>query len=269
MIESGWPSWLEWFTAGLGGFVTYWAVLLAIAGLELARPGPLAKTALGPRLTVNLLLGFMAAVVNSIPAVSLVAMATVAYAHSWGVLNQVDWPLWLEVLASFLLADLTGYAIHRASHRWPVLWRLHRVHHSDPDIDLSTIFRAHPASILVVAGLNFIAIVALGLHPLGIMLHGLARLVTMGLGHANVAAMPGLSRTCGLLFVTPEFHRRHHSAWQPETDSNYGEVLTLWDRCFRSHSWSRQPVARFGLGDTFDHDAAALLGQLTLPFISR
>lgn len=269
MIATNWPARIEWLTSGQTGFLVYWAVLIGIAMLELRLPGPRPQHSLGPRLKVNLMFGLIAAVLFSIPFLSTIAVAQVVTQRGWGLIGAFDWPLWLRVLFSFVAMDLAGYAIHRLSHVWSPLWRIHRVHHTDNDIDLSTLFRAHPAAVVVTTLLEFVVIVALGLHPLGIMAHGLARLATMAFGHANVTSHPRLSRLLSAVLVTPNFHRMHHSAWQPETDSNYGEVLTLWDRLFGSVSRSAGPIERFGLGDAFDHDAAAPLGQLKLPFVSR
>lgn len=269
MTRPGWAQSLEWLTTSTPGFVGYWLILMTIAAVELIFPGVAQRTVSRARIKTNLILGLIMAAIYSLPMLSEFAFASRVNARGWGLLNLLGLALWLEVGASFVLYDLLAYAVHRASHVWPPLWRLHRVHHADADIDLSTFFRVHPVAIPVNLGLHLVALVALGLHPLGILLHAAVNLVTMGLGHAHVRAFPRLSRFCALLVVTPEFHRRHHSAWQPETDSNYGEVLTIWDRLLGSMATSNGQVVRIGLGDDYDHDAASLLGQLKLPFIRR
>ncbi len=269
MSLPGWAQSLEWLTTSTPGFIGYWLILIAIAGVELAFPGMAQRTSSGARIRTNLILGLIMAAIYSLPMVSEFAFATWVEKRGWGLLNLWSPPLSLKVTSSFVTYDLLAYAVHRASHIWRPLWLLHRVHHADADIDLSTFFRAHPVAIVVNWVLHFAAILAIGLHPLGILLHAAANLVTMGLGHANVRASPRIGRFCALLFVTPEFHRRHHSAWQPETDSNYGEVLTVWDRLFRSRAPSESAVLRYGLGDSFDEDAASVIGQLKLPFITR
>lgn len=272
MSDDGWMIWLEWLTTGTAGFVGYWLILIAVAGLEVAQPGRQPQASgqrpSGHRIATNLGLGLIASALNSIPLLSEVAMAQVAIQQGWGLLNQWTGSAALKVAASFIACDLLAYAVHRLSHSWPPLWRLHRVHHADSHIDLSTLFRIHPLTIPVLMGINFTAIVALGIHPLGILLHGAVKLVTMGLGHASVAPRPGLSRIVAWLFVTPAFHHRHHSAFQPETDSNYSEVLTLWDRLFGTFTPSTNPIARIGLGALYDDGAGSLPAQLKLPFQS-
>lgn len=269
MPALAWTEWIGWLTAGTSGFVAYWSVLIGVAMLEVTLPGRQSQTPLGPRLVVNLTFGLAAAAVFALPFLAVAAFAMLAADQGWGLLHQLTLPLWFEVLATFLAFDLIGYAFHRLSHQWHPLWRLHRVHHSDNDIDLSTIFRSHPASLLIYAALYFPLIFILGLHPLGIMAHGFGKVLTMSFGHANIAAFPRFSAIIGTVFVTTAFHIRHHSASRPETDSNYGEVLTIWDRLFGTASRTSGTVQRFGLGDRYDHDSASLKGQLFLPFVSR
>ena len=139
-------------------------------------------------------------------------MADLARANGWGLLHRVAPGVGWEIALGFIACDLCGYAIHRMSHRlaWP--WRLHRVHHSDSDLDLSTYFRSHPLEVLLVIAVKFVAIVALGLHPAALLLHGLAKHLTMALGHAGIGPDHPLSRIASPIFVTPGFHRVHHSA---------------------------------------------------------
>lgn len=246
-------------------FVFYWLALLAIASLELVIPGRAKQAPLGPRLRVNFILGIAGALLQAIPLMSEVAMATLAAQRGLGLINQFRLTEVTQIGLSFLAFDLFGYGMHRLAHKWPVLWRLHRVHHSDNDIDLSTLFRSHPLDVLITTALALMFIVLAGLHPLGILLHGMAKLVTMALGHANIVARPLLSRAVAMVLVTPAFHAVHHSALQPETDSNYGEVLTIWDRAFRSISRLTGPIERFGLGERYDAGSANLAEQLRLP----
>lgn len=250
-------------------FGLYWAILVVVAVLEVLTPGRTDRMPLAPRFTVNFGFGLMTMLLLSLPLLSEVALAELARVRGWGLLHRFAMgPAW-QVGLSFLAYDLCGYTIHRLSHKYAWLWRLHRVHHSDSDLDLSTYFRSHPLDVAVILGIKLALIVVLGLHPVALVLHGLAKQLTMSLGHANIAPRPRLSRTIALLFVSPSFHQIHHSAHRPDTDSNYGEVLTIWDRLLRSSGRIGGPIERFGLGDAYDDDAASLLSQLKLPFIAR
>lgn len=256
-------------SAPLVAYGIYWAILVAVASLEMVAPGRTDRMPRTPRFRVNFGFGLMTMLLLSLPLISEVALAELARVRGWGLLHRTDIDLGWQIGLSFLAYDLCGYAIHRLSHNWSWLWRLHRVHHSDSDLDLSTYFRSHPLDVAVILTIKYMLIVALGLHPAALVLHGLAKQLTMSFGHANIAPRPRLSRTVALLFVSPSFHQIHHSAHRPDTDSNYGEVLTIWDRLFRSVGRVAGPIERFGLGDAYDADAASLLGQLRLPFISR
>ncbi len=258
-----------WLTAGIPGAIWFWSVLVLVALLEAALPGSAGAGPAGRRIVVNFGLGLIAAVATFIPALSAIVMAGIVRENGWGLLNFVDCPAWAAIALSFLAADLIAYALHRASHRYRPLWRLHRVHHSDSELDLSTLFRVHPLTVLLLVVVDGAAIFALGLHPAGIALHVVAKHVTMTLGHANISLRDSKGTWLSRLVVTPAFHARHHSALVRETDSNYGEVLSVWDHLLGSATTGKTPVARFGLGDAYDRDAASLRGQLQLPFIDR
>lgn len=262
-------SWIETLATGVSGFVVYWVILVVVALVEAATARRRPRFPLGPRLKVNLALGLFAAALGSIPLISTLAIAQLAWAGGWGLTANWAWPVTAQVAFSFVVMDLTGYLIHRASHAYPWLWRLHLVHHTDPDMDLSTMFRSHPGSLVVVGIVECAVIATLGLHPLGILAHGLAKLALMALGHASLPDARKWEGALAWLLVTPNYHRIHHSIMQAETDSNYGEVLSIWDRLFGSHSRAVGPVERFGLGDAYDGDASSLLTQLRLPFMKN
>ena len=253
-------------TSGWSGFLFYWFLFLAVALFELLRPSRRPRIAGGDRITVNFGLGFFVAVLQMVPLFTTYVGALLAEEHGFGVLRLLDLPFWASVVVSFLLLDLAGYIFHRASHEVPLLWRLHRVHHSDRTVDASTTFRSHPLSVIVFIGFDFAVIYVLGVQPVGVLAYAVCKLLTMWLSHADITSAPRISALLATLFVTPAFHHRHHSAEQVYTDSNYGEVLTIWDRLFGTTSALDGDVERYGLGDDYDRDAASLSGQLKLPF---
>lgn len=256
-------------TTGMTGYLWFWALLIGAALLEMFRPGRAAQAPPGPRIMVNFALGVINAAIVLVPVLSEIALAEFIRQERIGLLNQFNLPGWLTLAVGLLLFDLGYYTRHRIEHQWPLLWRLHRVHHSDADIDISTTFRTHPVDAVFGIGFNLALIALIGIGPAAVALHVFLRQLVMTWGHANVRPYPRLSRTVAWLVVTPEFHCRHHSSVQVETDSNYAIVFTIWDRLLGTHSPCRGAVERFGLGDAYDGDSASITAQLRLPFISR
>jgi sterol desaturase/sphingolipid hydroxylase (fatty acid hydroxylase superfamily) len=164
-----------------------------------------------------------------------VGVALIASAHGFGLLHLLAWPVWLAGVAGFVALDLIIYGQHVVFHRVPWLWRLHRVHHADLDIDLTTGVRFHPLEILVSMAIKVAAAALLGVPAAAVVAFEVVLNATSVFNHAN-AALPGwLDRAVRLLVVTPDMHRVHHSVVRAETDSNFGFNLPWWDRLFRTY----------------------------------
>lgn len=160
----------------------------------------------------------------------LVAVAYWSSAQQLGLLTMMQAPGWLMLLAGVLWLDFIAYGLHRVSHRLPWLWRLHRLHHSDLEVDVTTEFRHHPFEALLSLAVYSLAIVLGGLTAEAVMTYFLLSIPIVIISHANWLWPRVVDRWLRLLVVTPAMHRIHHSAWQPETDSNYGIVFPWWDR---------------------------------------
>lgn len=141
----------------------------------------------------------------------------------------------LNILVAILLYDLFHYWSHRLLHIVPVLWRLHRLHHSDPDVDISTEFKHHPLESVASGLLSVGFIIASGVHPIAIIVRALGAQIVSLASHANIRLPQVLDQKLRLVIITPAMHRIHHSSWQPETDSNYGTLFSFWDRLFKSY----------------------------------
>jgi sterol desaturase/sphingolipid hydroxylase (fatty acid hydroxylase superfamily) len=164
-----------------------------------------------------------------------VGFALFAEARGWGLFNVITWPAWLELLLALLVLDLAIYLQHRVFHYVPVLWRLHRMHHADLDVDVTTGARFHPIEILLSLGIKFFVIVPLGAPPLAVLLFEIVLNVTSMFNHSNVLMPPAIERLLRWLVVTPDMHRVHHSILRRETDSNFGFNFPWWDRLFRTY----------------------------------
>ena len=201
--------------------------------------------------------------------VAAVGIAVIAEARGWGLFNIIAWPGWLEALIAFLVLDLAIYIQHVASHKFPILWRLHRVHHADPEIDVTTGIRFHPVEIVLSMGYKVLVVIGLGAPALAVFAFEVVLNGCALFNHANLRIPKPADAAVRLLIVTPDMHRVHHSTMRRERDSNYGFNLSVWDRLFRTYT--DQPE-RGHLGmtiglDQFPGDPPTHLGwSLALPF---
>ena len=164
-----------------------------------------------------------------------VGAALDAKAQGWGLMNALDMPLWINILATVLVFDFAIWLQHLITHKVPVLWRIHRVHHADRDIDVTTAIRFHPVeialSMLVKIGLVYL----LGPPAAGIVLFEIILNGTAMFNHANLRLPLPLDAALRRVLVTPDMHRVHHSDRRDEHDSNYGFALSVWDRLFGTY----------------------------------
>ena len=215
-------------------------VLVAMAALELWLPKRVALHATGRRWLTNLSIAALGAGLVRVMALAsapIVAVAAALYAerHGLGLFNALAWPPWIAVAFTLLLLDLAIYLQHVASHKLPVLWRLHRMHHADPDFDVTTAVRFHPVEIGLSMLYKAALAVALGAPPMAVVLFEIILNGCALFNHANVALPAWLDRHLRLILVTPDMHRVHHSIVKAEHDSNFGFNLALWDRLFGTY----------------------------------
>jgi sterol desaturase/sphingolipid hydroxylase (fatty acid hydroxylase superfamily) len=164
-----------------------------------------------------------------------VALAVYASEHGIGLFNMISVPYALAFIVSILALDLAIYSFHLLFHAVPVLWRVHRVHHADLDIDVSTGVRFHPVQMALSVIVKSIIILALGPPALAVLTFEVASHAITLFNHANVKIPASLDRMLRWLVVTPDMHRIHHSIRTAETDSNFGFVLPWWDRLFGTY----------------------------------
>lgn len=195
-----------------------------------------------------------------------VAAALWAQGQSLGLLNVLSVPTAAAVVITCVVFDLMIYFQHRAFHRLPWLWRLHAVHHCDTSIDLSTGVRFHPLEILLSMLFKMAVAVALGALPEAIVVYELILTGMALFNHADIRLPDWLEPRLRWLLVTPPMHRIHHSDKPVETNSNYGNALSLWDRLFSTYTERPQPDIRIGLERWRKNDDQRLLRLLSLPF---
>ena len=164
-----------------------------------------------------------------------VGLAQFTQMVGWGLLNNIPLPFWARVLISAVLLDMAIYWQHVASHKIGLLWKVHRVHHVDRDIDVSTGNRFHPIEIVLSMLYKMVIIIILGPAALGVFLFEVLLNGSAMFNHANVKLPLAVDRVLRILFVTPDMHRIHHSEHRDETDSNYGFNLAIWDKMFGTY----------------------------------
>ncbi|MDH3380489.1 MAG: sterol desaturase family protein [Gammaproteobacteria bacterium] len=222
------------------GFFT--GIFTAMAIWEIVaprRPRPIGRRARWPG---NILVVVVnTAVVRIVLPASAVSVAIAVEASGWGLLNLVTLPLWLAALISVLVLDLAIYTQHVVFHYVPVLWRLHRMHHADIDIDVTTGARFHPIEIVLSMCIKFALIVILGAPAAGVLVFEIILNATSMFNHSNVRIATRIDRWLRCIVVTPDMHRVHHSIVGLETNSNFGFNLPWWDRLFSTYR--AQPAA--------------------------
>ena len=179
--------------------------------------------------------------------------------------RETQLPVWLQIIVGIAALDLFAYVAHVLLHKTPLAWRFHRVHHSDEAVDVTTAFRQHPGETVWRVLWQLPAIVLFGLPLWIVVIYLTVSAANAQLEHANIRLSDRFDRWLRLLFVTPNMHKVHHSRLQPETDSNYSNIFSVWDRAFGTYT-SRIDfrTLRYGLDDL--DERATFVGLLRMPF---
>lgn len=211
-------------------------MLVVMMALEAMWPKRVRREERRRRWPINLgIVVIDAVVVRFLVPLLPVAAAGWASVEGFGLLNLWQPSLWLAIAIAFVALDGLIYAQHLVFHRVPILWRLHRMHHTDLDLDATSGIRFHPIEIVLSVLIKIAAVVVLGAPVEAVILFEIVLNATSLFNHANVALPKGLDAAVRLIVVTPDMHRVHHSVHPYETNSNYGFNLTWWDRLFGTY----------------------------------
>ena len=252
-------------------YIAFFGVFLIFALAEARGPRDPASPERTRRWPANWILTTANVVLTSALPVSMIAAADFARAEGVGLLNMSDLPLIAAFAIGFLGRAFISWGTHYLNHKVPFLWAIHRVHHADTRLDVSTTVRFHPLEFVFTTPLALAGVVALGIPALPLLIYELMDASVTVFSHANVRLPWWIDRPLSLFIVTPDLHRVHHSSHQPETDSNYGAVLTIWDRVLGTYR--RKPADELatqenGLTEVQDPRSRNLLWLLILPFIT-
>jgi len=189
---------------------------------------------------VNLLVGAFNTLLSSLSAVGLFFVLAEIRPYWQGLKGVIDNPIFASVVLVTCL-DLWAYLWHRLNHQVAFLWRFHRFHHCDSEMDVTTGFRFHPIEILLSELFRLPIFALLGIGATELLLYNLLSFPVILLHHSNVALPKSFDSALSYLIPSPNFHRLHHSVLQSEMNSNYGSMLSVWDRLFGSMQWRNVP----------------------------
>jgi len=254
-------------------FSIFAAIFLVMTALEAFLPRRERRFTRGKRWFTNI--GVLFADYLAVAAMTFVVPVTATLAAFWaeangfGLFYQLGWPVWLEWVIGFVVLDFVIWGQHLVTHKIPLLWRIHRVHHSDEDLDATSAVRFHPLEILLSIFIKAVAVILLGAPAVLVVLFEAVVNGSALFNHANLRLPLWLDKILRLVIVTPDMHRVHHSVIHRETDSNYGFALSVWDRLFRTYN--DQPEKghdgmTIGLSEWQDEAPTRLGWTLLLPF---
>ena len=217
------------------------AVFAVMAILEIHSPRRQLKYSKLHRWITNLgIVGAGALLVRLMAAlpVPIAAVAAAVYADrtGWGIFNVLPFPPAAEALLAMIALDFALWLQHVASHKWPLLWSVHRMHHADPDIDVTTAIRFHPIEIGLSMLWKIVWVLALGASMMAVFVFEIFLNASAMFNHANVRLPLPLDGLVRQIFVTPDMHRIHHSVRASEHNTNYGFCLAIWDKLFATYT---------------------------------
>ena len=246
-------------------------VMAAVAGIETIAPLFAAAPSQRGRRAANLGLTVATLALNWGLAAAAGVLALALPLREPGLMTDAGLPPAAQIVASVVLLDFSfGYLAHRAMHWWPMLWRVHRVHHGDPFVDVTTAYRTHPLEV----GWRFLFLIvpvwALGIPATAVVTYRLLSAVNAMFEHANLRLWQPLDGVVSLIWVTPNMHKVHHSRVCVETDSNYGNLFSLADRLLGTFTPTQRAAAvRYGLDDDAPVPVESVVRLFALPFGGR
>jgi len=222
------------------------------------------------RWLINLaLVGFNTIITRALLASGAFGAAVLAGKGEVGLFYQLHWPWWLEILIVVIVLDLVVYFQHVLMHAVPILWRLHMVHHSDTDFDVTTGVRFHPLEIFLSMCIKIGAVILIGASPTAVLMFEVLLNATSMFNHSNVRIPAHVDRLLRWIVVTPDMHRIHHSTIPRETNRNFGFNLPWWDRglgTYLSHPSKGHEEMTIGLEQYRDPNRLTWMNLLALPF---
>ncbi|MFT5142646.1 MAG: sterol desaturase/sphingolipid hydroxylase (fatty acid hydroxylase superfamily) [Thalassolituus oleivorans] len=216
---------------------------------------------------VNLVFLGTTLVINALFGIATVGVFLWVGESGFGLLNLVDLPVWLELVLAVMAFDFVAqYVVHWLLHRYKWMWKFHMIHHSDTKVDATTGTRHHPGDYMMREVFALIAIVLIGAPIAFYIVYRIVTVFFTYLTHANIAIPVWLDRSMSLVFVSPNMHKFHHHFERPWTDSNFGNIFSLWDRMFGTLVYDDPRKIQYGLDVLADETDEQIMYQFKLPF---
>ena len=215
----------------------------------------------------NLVLLATTILINVLFGLATVGIFTWLDTNKFGLLHLVELPVWVELVLAIMLLDfLAQYVVHYMLHKVRFMWRFHMVHHSDTNVDVTSGTRHHPIDFIMRETFALIAILIAGLPLAYYVLYRILTILFTYFSHANIRLPIGLDKAISLIFISPNTHKFHHHYEMPWTDTNYGNIFSLWDRAFGTFIYHDPYDIIYGL-DVLDKDKSNdIVYQLKVPF---
>lgn len=266
-METPFPAWILANGDDLQ-FVVFFLGLAIFGVLERVLPRRSVDMNRRRRWTTNgLVTALNVAALGFLP-ISFIAAAAWAAQQQIGLFNLMHVPSWVVVAGTLAVRAFISFGTHLLNHKLPWLWRIHRVHHLDTEVDISTTVRMHPLEFFVNPFIGVPIVLLFGLSPWVLAFYELLDVGVTLFSHSNLRLAAAVDRVLRYLIVTPDLHRVHHSVFKPETDSNYGAVFPIWDLIFgtfRAKPRDGHERMRLGLEELRSPDADRLITLLLSP----
>lgn len=216
---------------------------------------------------INLFFTATTIIINFAFALVIVKASEWAISNQFGLLQLTQLPAWAMLIGGLLLLDLVGaYFIHFIEHKIKWMWKFHMVHHADTHVDTTTANRHHPGESVFRAVFTTIGVIICGAPMWLVMLYQSLSAVLSQFNHANMRLPLWLDNAISWVIISPNMHKVHHHYKQPQTDSNYGNIFSIWDRLFGTYNYTPVESLRYGLDVLDDSTDEALNYQLKIPF---
>jgi len=240
--------------------------LSAALGIEMIRPLFKGGYRSWGHTRTNLVFLATLIIINAIFGLLTLGLFTWIDATGWGLLNQVEWSLWVELLVTVMAFDLISqYLAHITVHRVKPLWRIHLVHHSDTHVDATTGTRLHPLDFITRESFAVLAVFILGAPLAFYLFYRILTIAFTYFNHSNISLPLAVDKAISWVIISPNTHKFHHHFEEPWTDRNFGNIFSIWDRVFGTFAYGDVDKIKYGLDVTDDSKSDDLAYQMMLP----